>query len=158
MAILLTAMLELTAGRRRRLETDLDVSSLGTIREFVAEIAGEQRWAKKMVATLEAVAEETLLTLVEEEEHAPRRRLRMSVQREGNTAVLEFIARPSESNIEDRIAMMSDAPSGHGMDRDVSLRLLRHLASEVRHRQYRDMDFITVRVENTKDDSDLDER
>ena len=44
------------------------------------------------------------------------------------------------------------------MERDVSLRLLRHLASEVRHRQYRDTDFITVRVENSKEDSDLDGR
>ncbi len=158
MAILLTTILELTGGRRHRLETELDVSSLRTIQDFVTQVASEQGWTKKTVATLEAIAEETLVTLVEEEENAPRRRLRISVQREGNTAVLEFIARPSESNIEDRIAMLSDAPSGHGMDRDISLRLLRHLASEVRHRQYRDTDFITARVNNAKDDSVLNQR
>ena len=82
----------------------------------------------------------------------------MSVQKDGNTAVLEFTAKPTENNIEDRIGILNEAPSGHGMERDVSLRLLRHLASEVRHRQYRDTDFITVRVENSKEDSDLDGR
>ena len=150
MAIVLTAMLELSGGRRRRLETDLDVASLGPIREFVAGVASEQGWAKAMASRLEAVAEETLLTLVEEDEHAPRRRLRLSAHREGSAAVLEFVARPSESNIEDRIAMLGDVPGGQGMERDISLRLLRHLASDVRHRQYRDLDFIAVRVESSK--------
>ena len=150
MAIVLTAMLELSGGRRRRLETDLDVASLGAIREFVAVVASEQGWAKTMASRLEAVAEETLLTLVEEDEHAPRRRLRLSAHREGDSAVLEFVARPSESNIEDRIAMLGDVRGGEGMERDISLRLLRHLASDVRHRQYRDLDFIAVRVESSK--------
>ena len=158
MAIFMTAMLDLTGARRRRLETELDVSSLSMIREFAAQVAGEQGWTKEMAAKLEAVAEETLLTLIQEGAHASRRRLRMSIHREGNAAVLEFIARPSESNIEDRIAVLSDAPAGHGMERDISLRLLRHLTSELSHRQYRDMDFITVRVENSKDDPDLDGR
>ena len=158
MAILMTVLLDLTGARRRRLETDLDVSSLTMIREFVAEVAGEQGWTKKTAATLEAVAEETLLTLVQGVEHSPRRRLRISVRREGNSAVFEFITRPSESNIEDRIAMLSEAPAGHGMERDVSLRLLRHLASEVRHRQYRDMDFIIARVEDSNDDPHLEGR
>ena len=158
MAIFMTAMLDLTGARRRKLETELDVSSLSMIREFATQVAGEQGWTKEMAAKLEAVAEETLLTLVQEGAHAPRRRLRMSIRREGNTAVLEFIARPSESNIEDRIAVLSDAPAGHGMERDISLRLLRHLTSELSHRQYREMDFITMRVENSKDDPDLDGR
>ena len=32
------------------------------------------------------------------------------------------------------------------LEREVSLRLLRHLASSVRHQQYRDMDVVTVSV------------
>lgn len=152
MAIVLTVMLELTGGRRCRLEVDLDVSSLGIIREFCARVAGEYGWTKRMTEKLEAVAEETLLTLVLEED-SPRRRLRVSAHREGNAAVLEFIARPGESNIEDRITMLSDAPAGHGMERDISLRLLRHLASGIRHRQYRDIDFITMRVANTNEET-----
>lgn len=148
MAILMTAFLEITSGRRHKLETELHIAELATIKEFVADVARKQGWGEKMTARLEAVAEETLLTLVEEDQE-PRRRLRINVHSEGNAAVLEFTARPSESNIEDRIAMLGDAGSGAGMERDISLRLLRHLAAQVRHRQYRDMDFITVRVENS---------
>jgi len=36
-----------------------------------------------------------------------------------------------------------DTPVAH----EVSLRLLRHLASSVRHRQYHDTDIVTVRVD-----------
>ena len=32
------------------------------------------------------------------------------------------------------------------MEREVSLRLLRHLASSVHHQQYHDTDIVTVRV------------
>ena len=34
-------------------------------------------------------------------------------------------------------------------ERQVSLRLLRHLASSVRHQQYHDADIVSVRVERT---------
>ena len=61
--------------------------------------------------------------------------------------MLEFVARSGDSNIEDRIALLGDTTDARPVERDISLRLLRHLASNVRHRQYHDADFITVRVE-----------
>ena len=37
--------------------------------------------------------------------------------------------------------------AGAMIEREVSLRLLRHLASSVRHQQYHDTEIVTVRVE-----------
>ena len=149
-AILLTILLELAGARRPRLETDLDMSSMPRVCGFVRHFASEHGWALPMVERLEAVVEETLLTLVEEEAAvgARRRRLRVTAYRDGSEAVLEFVAKLGDSNIEDRVAFLEEA---HPVERDISLRLLRHLASEVRHRQYHDLDVVTVRVQNPGD-------
>lgn len=70
----------------------------------------------------------------------------MVAYRDGRDAMLEFIAGGGDENIEDRLALLKEGASGDAVERDVSLRLLRHLAEEVRHRQYHDADFISVRV------------
>ena len=94
-----------------------------------------------------AAAEETLLTLIpqDEEEH-DRRHLRLIAYKEEGDAVLEFVVSPGEENLQDRIALLSEQTNETPAEREVSLRLLRHLASSVRHQQYHDTDIVTVRV------------
>lgn len=51
----------------------------------------------------------------------------------------------AEENLEDRIAYLSEqseAPEAQ----EISLRLLRHFASAVRHRKYQGIDIVTVEV------------
>ena len=106
-------------------------------------------WGAKMVHRLEAAGEETLLALTgrdEREEKRRRRRLFLSAQREGGGAVLEFVAAVGEDNVQDRIALLGERPDDVLMEREVSLRLLRHIASSVRHQQFHETDIVTVRV------------
>ena len=147
-AILLTAVLVLTAPRRQRLETQLAVSSLSQLRDFVRELVRRQQWGSAMTGRLDAVAEETLLTLLRDDREAAgqERRLLVLASSEDNAAVLEFIAAGGEENIEDRLAVLGETATEESIERDVSLRILRHLASEVQHRQYHDVDIVTVRV------------
>ena len=147
-AIALTVLFELTAPRRRRIETDLVVSALPRIQEFANAFAARNGWDKATADRLGAASEETLLTLVRDDEEAEtrRRRLLVMAHRDLSDAVLEFIAAGGEENIEDRLALLGEAATEDSVEREVSLRLLRHLASDVRHRQYHDTDFITVRV------------
>ena len=49
--------------------------------------------------------------------------------------------------MEDRIALLAEQNSGVAPEQEVSLRLLRALASSVRHQQYHDTDIVTVRVD-----------
>ena len=42
--------------------------------------------------------------------------------------------------------MLADRPDDVLMEREVSLRLLRHIASSVRHQQFHDTDIVTVHV------------
>ena len=149
-AIAMTIFLEITSGRRRRIDVDLEVASLPELRTFSQTFAKANGWSRQMTERLEAVTEETLLTLSENEEKKTlgQRRLRLLARKEGRAAVLEFIARTGDGNIEDQIAMLEAPGNEYPNDREVSLKLLRHLATEIHHRQYHDMDFVTVRIES----------
>ena len=148
-AIAATLFLELTKSRGVRLEVPFDRSSLGGIRDFVAGFAARSGWGGAMAARLDAVSEETLLSLLARDDGAAEagpRRLVVTARREDGGATLEFLASRGEDNLEDRIVQLGEAGVGDAPEREVSLRLLRHLASSVQHQQYRDTDILTVRV------------
>ena len=149
-AVVMTMFVELTKPRRRRLEVDLDPSVLHEVRRFIAAFASRRGWDAAMVDRLDAVCEETLLTL--EQQRGPgadtaRRRLLLTARGEDGGAVLEFVASTGKENLQDRIALLGEAAAGAMIEREVSLRLLRHLASSVHHQQYHGTDIVTVRVE-----------
>ena len=148
-AILLSLFLELTAPRRARIETRIDVAALSKIREFLGAFASRNGWGEAMVNRLEAASEETLLTLMERKEESAdeHRRLRLVARKEGDQAVLEFVAATGEENLQDRIALLGERTAGAPAEQEVSLRLLRHVASSVLHQQYYDMDIVTIRVD-----------
>ena len=150
-AVLMTLFLEVTAPRVDRLEVAADVSVLPRIREFIGTFAARSGWDSSMVERLEAASEETLLTLVGEDgggEQPAQRRLFLSARKDAEGAVLEFVAGTAAGhrNIQDRIGLLAERPDDALMEREVSLRLLRHIASSVRHQQFHDTDIVTVRV------------
>ncbi len=149
-AIFMTLFLEATAPRRSRIEVGLDLSAMPKIREFLGAFTARNGWGAAMVDRLDAVSEETLLTLTGEErdpERPERRRLLLRARKESGGAVLEFIAAAGEENVEDRIGLLTDRPDPVRAEQEVSLRLLRHLATSVRHEQFHDSEIVTVRVD-----------
>ena len=143
--ILMTLFVEVTKPRRSRIEAAFDLSVLPKIREFLGAFASRNGWDAAMAERLDAASEETLLTLVRQENEDVRR-LRLVAYREGSGAVLEFVVASRDENVQDRIALLGDEPGEAPEEEEVSLRLLRRLASSVRHRQYSGMDVVTVRV------------
>ena len=107
-------------------------------------------WDSGMTHRLDAAGEETLLTLLRQDEtgeERERRRLLVVAHKEDDGAVLEFVAASGEENLQDRIALLGEQTAAAPLEREVSLRLLRHLASSVHHQQYHDTDIVTLRVE-----------
>ena len=159
-ATAMTLFVELTKPRRSRIELPFEPSALREIRTFVMAFAARNGWGPAMTERLDAASEETALTLLHREDtgdggddgDAPRRLL-LVARREDGAAVLEFVASTGEANLQDRIALLGEAGAADAIEREVSLRLLRHLASTVRHQQYRDMDIVTVRVDPPAADS-----
>ena len=148
-AILLTLFVELTEPRRRRIEVEFDTSALPAIREFLAKFASAGGWDAAMAHRLDAASEETLLTLLNQDQpggDSPRRRLLVVAHKHAGEAILDFVAAPGTANLEDRISLLGEQAATTSIEREVSLRLLRHLASSVKHQQYHDTDIVTIRV------------
>ena len=150
LAIALTGLLILTSPRRQRLVIPLDVSSLPALHEFARELGEKRQWAAHMLARVEGVIEESLLTLLGDEDNssAKNRRLLVLAASDKHAVDLEFVAAAGEENIEDRMALLGESASEATIERDVSLKLLRHLATEIQHRQYYDVDVLTVHVDS----------
>ncbi len=144
-ALLLTAFIELVAPRRRRLEISLDISALPRLDEFLEKLAAGLGWNESSANRLRLVGEEALSSLLGDEEDDSPRRLIVLARPGAGMIELEFMAVLAEENIEDALAYMSeqsDAPEAG----EISLRLLQHFASGVRHRKYQGIDIVTVEV------------
>ena len=85
----------------------------------------------------------------EDDGDEPRRLLLVARQEDGG-AVLEFIASTGQDNLQDRLALVDASSAEVPDEREISLRLLRHLASSVRHEQYHDTEIVTVRVDTPR--------
>ena len=151
-AILMTLFLEYARPRRQRLRTGLNMKAHPAIDTFLSEFAASQGWGKAMTERLRAVGEETLLTLLraeeEDGEERPERHLELAARSDGRAAELEFMAATDDPNIEDEMMLLGERTTGGAVaHRKVSLKLLRHYASSVRHQQYHDTDVVMVRVD-----------
>ncbi len=153
-ALLLTA---LTARRKRRFRGELDVAEMPRMREWLQEFAA-RHGMQAIGERLEAAGEEALLTLLQSREELDgvgetaargRSELQLTASEEEGEAVLEFrvgAADSDELNLQDRLAWLGTETRAGRVEQEISLRLLRHLASSVRHQQFHDMDILTLRV------------
>ena len=150
-AILLTLFVELTSSRPSRFQADFATASLPAMREFLMGFTRRSGWDRTMGDRLDAASEETILTLIREEDEdasRTRRKLHITARKEGRTvARVEFLVAVGDENLQDRLSLLEDQTGDMPLERDISLRLLRHLASSVRHQQYHDTDIVTLYVE-----------
>ena len=151
-AIAFTAFLSLSGKRPRRIEAVLDVSELQRIDEFLHSVAANLGWNTDSANRLRSAGEETLEVLsnsyAEVSDGKPPR-LTISAHPDDSDVELEFVAVSDEGNIEDRLAYLQDETETIE-EADISLRLLRHHASSVKHQKYHGVDIVTVRVAGTK--------
>ena len=150
--VLLTAFLELTGPRRRRLEAELDASALPGIDAFLCELADRTGWNDASRERLRAAGQEALECLLQlredaADDKAPRVIL---VARPGRAAVeMEFLVVFENENIEDHLTYLSERAETPE-ESELSFRLLRHYASSVRHRQYHGIEIVTVKVAGSR--------
>ena len=148
--LLLHIFMDLTGPRRHRVEVALRPRSLPELDRFIKDFASRYKWSGKATDRLRAACEEALQSLLrsETEAHAPatgERRLRLVARNTRRGARLEFTAAHHAGNLENHLTLLGDRPDP-GSGRDLSLALLRHYASSVRHHQYHNVDVLTVRV------------
>ena len=153
-AIALTAFMELTAPRSRRLKVELAASALPEIDAFLRAFAARAGWKEPSERRLRSAGEETLAVLLqqfEEEGADPEGGSLIVTARLAEKGVeLDFLAASGAENLEDRLACLSEQPELVD-EHEISYRLLRHYASSVRHQKYHDVDIVSVLVEEAPD-------
>ena len=150
-AIILTLFMKMTEPRSRQMKTVLELSALSDLTKFAEKFATANNRDESKVNHLNAVVEEVLLTLLEQKsgKESDKQQLILRAKKDGKNVVLEFITTPGEGeNLEDKVALLSEQAEQHPMEENLSLRVLQHLSTRVRHQKYSDVDIITVRVES----------
>lgn len=151
-AVLLTAFIELSGRRGKRLEVALDDSTLPAIDGFLRDVAAGMRWNDPSTMRLRSAGEEAIASLMpssgsESADRAPW--LRVSARPGARVVELEFVASViGRENLQDRLAYLEEQPAVADPG-ELSFRLLRHYASGVQHRQYYGIDVVTIRVEGS---------
>ena len=150
-ATVMSAFIEYTTQRRMRFQSKLGAEALPELNAFIGRFVERKGWNADMRYRLNAVAEETLLTLAppdEDESNGNKQQLVVLASSDGPVAQLEFIgAAGGEDNLEDRLSQLREYDLEPPAEHEVSLRLLQHYASTVRHQQYHETDIVVVRVE-----------
>ena len=150
-AIGMTLLLEAITMRRSRLEVTLDMDSLPSIDEFLTRLATKLGWNGSSTLRLRAAAEETLASLRAQGDDADRSepvRLIINARPQVTMVELEFVATTRKENVEDQLAYLTDEAHIPAVD-ELSLRLLRHYSSAVRHQKFHGVDIVTVQVEGS---------
>ena len=131
--------------------TDRDLRDIKTIGKGEYTNFMEKNEAEKN----ESVSGEYEYPDVNDISSAGERRLHVIITASYPSAVLEFISAPSKAeNLEDRLAILRENDeeiSEISIERDVTLRLLRHYSKSVTHRQYQEAEIISAVVEVTAD-------
>ena len=150
--VLLTAFLELTSPRRRRLDVELDASAAAGIDAFLREIAGRSGWNAASGGRLRGAGEEALECLLQlrgEQADGAAPRLILFARPGRETVEMEFLVVSERENIEDHLTYLSERAETPE-ESELSFRLLRHYASSVRHRQYHGIEIVTVKVAGSR--------
>lgn len=148
-AILLTILTELTIRGRKRIQTSLSIQTLPELQAFIRKFSQSHSWSSSFTIRVEAAVEEALLILCSQT--APDKKdgvLQLMLKGDSDRATLEFVAADSTANLQDRIALMGSDVSTRNLEKDVSLRMLKHLTTSVRHERYHATEIIVLEVHN----------
>jgi xanthine permease XanP len=149
--LIAVALMLLVAARdrsRNRLSVQPDVSSIRLAHDFIRRFATQIGWDRAAVGRLELVTEEALLYLMSHQDAAAmqKKTIHLSMRYEGEVVELEIIAGPQEANMQDLVRSLKTG--GEPAEDELSLRLLRELALDLRHQQFHDIDCLLLRVDS----------
>ena len=144
-AMILTLMVSL--GQRGQYEVlEPSVRSLSKLCAALDRAAERAGWDEVAVNRLQLAGEEAFLYVLERQEAKPQP-IRVAVRPVDDLLVVELVSGPDSANLEARLGTLDEEHAEHTVVRDVGPRILRHVAKEVRHEQFYDLDVLTVTVD-----------
>ncbi len=142
-AIILTVLLNLKRGRRRRLQVPMASASVPQVQDFVERVARKADWDAAASGRLQLAAEEALLVMLQDDTGG--RSLTIDARVDEAAIELDIVATPLGANLEDLLAHFS-AHHAAAPEEAVSYRILASIVDELRHRQFHGVDFVTLRI------------
>ncbi|MCY4026759.1 MAG: hypothetical protein OXH75_10670 [Acidobacteria bacterium] len=143
-AMVLTLLVSLKQSAQRDV-LEPTVRSLPKLRAALDRAAERAGWDELAVNRLQLAGEEAFLYLLERQEESKPQPVRVSVRPVDDLLQIELVAGPDDVNLEDRLGKLDE--EDHEIVRDVGPRILRHVAKEVKHEQFYDLDVLTVTVD-----------
>ncbi len=140
-------VLTLLVSLKQRAQHDVlepSVRSLPTLHAVLDRAAERAGWDEVAVNRLQLAGEEAFLYLLERQEESKPQPVRVAVRPVDDVLQIELVAGPDDVNLEDRLGKLDE---DHQIVRDVGPRILRHVAKEVKHEQFYDLDVLTVTVD-----------
>ena len=147
-ALVLTMLWRVSLQRKAKFSSTLELSKLPIVENFVRATSATWDISDAVLQRLCLANEETILSLLgenEEETSGPVRTLLVTMVRRSGIAEIEYIAVVGEENIQDRVALLSESASEIESG-SLSLLVLHHLATSVKHQKYFDTDIVTIQV------------
>lgn len=146
-AVVLTVCLNLMSPKSAVLKTRQGASAAQEVSGFLKKVGSTHGWTGTQTDRLILVGDEMAATLMADDDGGEARRLVVKARGEGSSIELEFVTSGSDGNIEDEIMLLGEQPDRTMVERELSLRLLRHYASSVHHQSFTNADILTARVE-----------
>ena len=143
-AIALTLLMSLR-NRGRQVVLEPTVRSLSKLRAALDTAAERAGWDETATNRLELAGEEAFLYLLERQEKSDPQPVRVAVRPLDEVLQIEFVSGPDSANLELRLSELDEE---RVVVEDVGPRLLRHMAKDVRHEQFYDLDVLTVTVDS----------
>ena len=150
-AILLMTVIFWRKGAQNKATVPLDRRSISTLRERVKAFATQIGWDERAEDRLMLAVEEAVLFLCEERDDTAgkaRERLVVRLTDVKGEVEIEMMTAPSERNAEEMLAHLPDAEPMN-IEENLSLRLLARIAKNVKHLQFRQGDYLLMRVDST---------
>ena len=148
-AVVLTSILAIKNRTRDRITLEPSTAAVPELHDFLARLATKLGWDKGATDRLQLAGEEALLFLLGKEEEASRATpspIPLSAREVDGLLELEFLSGPGAENIESLVRELGEPDRGSA--EDAGLRILNHLATELRHEQFHDRTYLLVKLDS----------
>ena len=142
-AMVLTLLVSLRhRGRHDILEPS--VRSLSKLRAALDRAAERAGWDGMATNRLELAGEEAFQYLLEQQSASKPHPVRVAIRPVDDVLQIELVSGPDSTNLEARLGKLDEDPA---VLKDVGPRILSHVAKDVKHEQFYDLDVLTVTVD-----------
>jgi NCS2 family nucleobase:cation symporter-2/xanthine permease XanP len=154
-AILIMLFLSMRNQPKNKVVLPLNTASLLELRKLIQSFCKRLAWDEKAENRLMLIAEEALIFLLQNKQEAKNsdetKKLDMLYVRLteiDHEAELEYISAPSNINAESALLSLNKVGESNEEDQ-ISLRLIKGMAKDVKHLQYHGTDYLLLRVDST---------